>query len=58
MKNKSEKVLTKITYWKSGKDYFVQLEYDNGKYGEVTIMTPKELKELKQKYTNVDFVEN
>jgi len=58
MKNKTEKVLTKITYWKSGNNYFVQFEYDNGKYGEVTMMTPKELGELKKKYTDVEYVEN
>jgi transposase len=60
MKNKTEKVLTKITYWKSDKAYyfFVQFEYNDGKYGEITIMPQKELDELKKKYANVEYVEN
>jgi hypothetical protein len=54
MKNKIEKTLEKIYYWKdkNGK-YFVQFEYNDGKICDVYVVDEKKLEEIKKEYKDL-----
>jgi hypothetical protein len=54
MKNKIEKTLEKIYYWKdkNGK-YFVQFEYNAGKICDVYVVDEKKLEEIKKEYKDL-----